>query len=195
MPVANVQDLLEACRTRFLLDAGQLEAIAGIVPKFSDPNALARELVRRGWLTPWQVNQIFQARAADLLLGPYLLLDKLGEGGMGTVYKARNVKIGRLVAVKVIRKDRLDSEMAIRRFHREIQAAGQLWHPNIVRAFDADEVNGTHFFVMEYVEGRDLARLVKERGLLPVAEACDYIRQTALGLQHAFERGLVHRDI
>jgi WD40 repeat protein/serine/threonine protein kinase len=195
MAVASVQDLLEACRINHILDSAQLDAVAGVTPRPSDPNALARELVRREFLTVWQVNQIIKGRARDLLLGSYVLLEKLGEGGMGAVFKARNWKLGHIVALKVIRKERLDNEAMIRRFRREIQAAGQLWHPNIVRAFDADEVNGTHFFVMEYVEGRDLARVVKERGPLPVTEACEYIRQAALGLQHAFERGLVHRDI
>ena len=83
----------------------------------------------------------------------------------------------------------------MRRFHREIRAAAQLDHPNIVRAFDADEVGGTHLLVMEYVQGTDLAKLVKKDGPLPVDKACDYCRQAALGLQHAYERGLVHRDI
>jgi serine/threonine-protein kinase len=177
------------------LDAAQLEAVAAVARQTADLRALGRELARGDVLTRWQINRIFQGKAPDLLLGSYVLLEELGEGGMGTVYKARNWKLGRIVAVKVIRKERLDSEAAIRRFRREIQAAGQLWHPNIVRALDADEVNGMHFFVMEYVEGRDLSRLVKERGPLPVPQACDYIRQAALGLQHAFERGLIHRDI
>jgi tRNA A-37 threonylcarbamoyl transferase component Bud32 len=114
---------------------------------------------------------------------------------MGQVFKARNWKLGRVAALKVIRKERLANEDAVRRFRREIRAAGQLAHPNIVLAYDADEVNGTHFFVMEYVAGRDLARVVKEQGPLPLATACDCVRQAALGLQHAHERGLVHRDI
>src|SRR5262249_41259385 len=83
---------------------------------------------------------------------------------------------------------------AIRRFRREIQAAAQLSHPNIVRAFDANQAGAIHFFAMEYVEGIDLLRLVQQRGQLAVAEACDYVRQAALGLQHALECGLVHRD-
>jgi serine/threonine-protein kinase len=99
------------------------------------------------------------------------------------------------VALKLIRKERLANADAIRRFHREIRAAAQLSHPNIVAAHDADEVNGTHFFVMEYVEGTDLARLVKKHGPLGIADACEYVRQAGLGLQHAFEKGLVHRDI
>src|SRR5262249_26281466 len=97
--------------------------------------------------------------------------------------------------LKLIRKERLANEDAVRRFRREIRAAAQLTHPNIVLAYDADEVNGTHFFVMEYVAGRDLARILEEQGSLPLAAACDYGRQAALGLQHAYERGIVHRDV
>jgi serine/threonine-protein kinase len=114
---------------------------------------------------------------------------------MGQVYKAMQKTLNRVVALKVIRKERLENPKAIRRFQREIRAAGQLSHPHIVRAFDADEINGVYFIAMEYIDGIDLARLVKDNGPLAVARACDYIRQAALGLQHAFERGMVHRDI
>src|SRR5262249_23007290 len=95
----------------------------------------------------------------------------------------------------LIRQERIDSESALKRFQREIRAAAQLDHPHIVRAYDADQVNGAHFFVMEYVEGTDLSKLVKKNGPLPIGDACDYSRQSTLGLQHASERGLVHRDI
>src|SRR5439155_732025 len=84
---------------------------------------------------------------------------------------------------------------ALPRFQREIRAAAQLAHPNIVHAFDADETNGTYYFVMEYIDGVDLARLVKQSGPLALEQACEYIRQAALGLQHAHEQGMVHRDI
>jgi WD40 repeat protein/serine/threonine protein kinase len=195
MSQASVADLLEALRGGKLLEPWQQELLPPLPQQFDNPQALGRELVRRGWLTPFQVNQLIQGRGGSLLLGSYVLLEKLGEGGMGAVYKARNWKLGRIVALKVIRKERLNNETIIRRFRREIEAAAQLSHPNIAHAYDADEVAGTHFFVMEYVEGRDLAKVVKERGPLPIAEACEYTRQAALGLQHAHERGLVHRDI
>jgi serine/threonine protein kinase len=128
-------------------------------------------------------------------LGQYELLDKLGEGGMGQVFKARHRLMGRVVALKVVHAKCLDRPDALERFGREIRALAQLDHPNIVRAEYADEVDGTHFLVMEYVPGRDLAGLVRERGPMPVGQACDYVRQAALALQHAHERGLVHRDI
>jgi serine/threonine protein kinase len=103
--------------------------------------------------------------------------------------------MNRLVALKVINKEHLCSPTTIQRFYREIQAAATLQHPNIVLAFDAGEFGETHYFAMEYVEGIDLNRLVRERGPLPVSYACAFVAQAALGLQHASERGLVHRDI
>jgi formylglycine-generating enzyme required for sulfatase activity/tRNA A-37 threonylcarbamoyl transferase component Bud32 len=193
MSVATTADLLSALRRHRLLEPAQLAEL-GRAPA-ADARALARELVKRGWLTPYQVNELFQGRGEGLALGAYVLLEKLGEGGMGAVFKARHRKLGRVVALKRIRKERLGNELAVKRFRRECLAAAQFDHPNVVRAYDADEDGGTHFFVMEYVEGLDLARLVKDKGPLPVAEACDYVRQAALGLQHAHEKGLVHRDI
>lgn len=189
----SVQSLIEALRTYQLLEPEQIEQIAG--ERFTEPRTLAKELLRRGWLTAYQINSLFQGRGKDLVLGTYVLLERLGEGGMGLVFKARHVKLGRTVALKVIRKEKLAHPESIRRFRREIQLASKLSHPNVVLAFDADEVGSTHFYAMEYVEGTDLARRLAEPAPLPVAQACDYLRQAALGLQHAHERGLVHRDI
>jgi formylglycine-generating enzyme required for sulfatase activity/tRNA A-37 threonylcarbamoyl transferase component Bud32 len=195
MSIASVDHLVDTLRRLHLLDPSQLHELPGLQARFPAPQAVARELVRRGWLTPYQVNQLFRGHGHDLLLGSYVLLEKLGEGGMGAVFKARNWKLGQVVALKLIRKERLANVDAVRRFQREIRAAAQLNHANVVHAHDADEVAGTHFFAMEYVEGTDLARLVKQHGPLPVAQACEYVRQAALGLQHAYERGLVHRDV
>jgi hypothetical protein len=125
----------------------------------------------------------------------YRVLEVLGVGGMGAVYKAEHRMMERVVALKVIghvlswRKDMVD------RFHREVKAAAMLSHPNIVAALDAEQAGDTHFLVMEFIEGTDLARRVSRVGPLPVAEACDYARQAALGLEHAREHGMVHRDI
>src|SRR5262249_16949152 len=92
-------------------------------------------------------------------------------------------------------KERLEDSEAVRRFRREIRVAAQLNHPNIVHTHDADEVGGTHFLVMEFIAGTDLGKLVGQKGPLPVATACEYVRQSALGLAHAWERGVIHRDI
>lgn len=127
-------------------------------------------------------------------LGGFELLEELGEGGMGKVYKARQKTLGRIVAVKVLTHHRLTSAAAGARFRQEMLAAGQLDHPHVVRALHA-EVEDVPYLAMEYVEGVNLARLLKDHGPLPVAAACELIRQAALGLQHAHENGLVHRDI
>ncbi|MCI0682014.1 MAG: protein kinase [Gemmataceae bacterium] len=194
MPPATVADLLAALRTHRLLTPEQLDALAKEALPV-DVRALARALVQRGWLTPFHVNEVFLGRGAKLLLGSYVLLEMLGEGGMGAVYKARNWKLGQTVALKLVRKERLANPAAVKRFYREIRAAAKLEHPNIVRAFDAGEANGTHFFVMEFVSGQDLNKLVKTHGPLDVRTACEYVRQTALGLQHSHEQRMVHRDI
>jgi serine/threonine protein kinase len=125
----------------------------------------------------------------------YEILAVLGQGGMGVVYKARQLSLDRVVAVKVIRPESLAHDDAVRRFRREAQSAAKLSHPHIVTVYDAGQVGKQHYCVMEYVEGVDLQRLVDRGKPLAVATACAYVRQAALGLQHAHERSLVHRDI
>jgi WD40 repeat protein/serine/threonine protein kinase len=196
MAIDTSQTLAQLILDNHLLDTGPTRELNdNLRDQFPDPKALARELIQRGWLSAYQVKQIFQGRAGELVLGPYIIEDRLGEGAMGQVFRARHRMLKRRVALKLVRKERLANPEAVQRFYREVQAAAQLSHPNIVLAYDADHVRETYFFAMEYVDGVDLARLVKESGPLPIATACDYIRQAALGLQHAFERGMVHRDI
>jgi tRNA A-37 threonylcarbamoyl transferase component Bud32 len=125
----------------------------------------------------------------------YRILELLGAGGMGAVYKAEHQLMQRTVALKVINPSLVDRPIMVERFRREVRAAARLAHPNIVTAYDAEQAGGFHFLVMEFVEGTSLARLVAAKGPLPVAQACDYARQAALGLQHAHEKGMVHRDI
>jgi tRNA A-37 threonylcarbamoyl transferase component Bud32 len=194
--VGSVDELLELLRRDRLLEPSRLAEAAGeLRARFADARGLARELVRRGWLTPFQVNQLFQARGRRLVLGDYLLLERLGAGGMGEVFKARHQDLGRVVALKVLRKECLPDPEAVRRFRREVRAAARVDHPNVVRAYGAGRDGEAHFFVMEYVAGIDLARLVARGGRLPVETACEFARQAALGLQHAHEKGLVHRDV
>lgn len=128
-------------------------------------------------------------------LGPYRLLAKLGEGGMGAVYKAQHTKLDKSVAIKVLPDHLTRHAASVSRFEREMKAVGKINHPNIVQAFDAGQFGGTHYLAMEYVEGVDLLQLVKDRGLLPVEQACDMIRQASLALAAAHGVGLVHRDI
>ncbi|MGE3809794.1 MAG: serine/threonine-protein kinase, partial [Gemmataceae bacterium] len=197
MTIATTAALWKTLDALELLDARKIGSARQQLQQqaISDPRTLARLLVRQGWLTTYQVNQLFQPHSQSLVLGSYVLLEPLGEGGMGQVFKARQRPFERIVALKIVRKDRLVKRDAIKRFLREIQLAAQLAHPNIVTAFDADKVDETYFYVMEYVNGSNLGRRVRQHGPLPVLHACEYMRQAALGLQHAHERHIVHRDI
>ncbi len=161
----------------------------------ADATALAKLLVRTGKLTEYQAKQLMQGNTKSLVFGNYVVFDKIGEGGMGVVLKARHQRMNRIVAVKVLPEKSLKSSDAVERFYREVEAAGRLSHPNVVTAYDAGEHEGTHYFVMEYVEGQDLAQLGHQRGPLPVAEAVDYVVQAAKGLEYAHSQGIVHRDI
>ncbi|MEX2175361.1 MAG: protein kinase [Pirellulaceae bacterium] len=125
----------------------------------------------------------------------YRLLQKLGEGGMGTVYLAMHTRLEKMVALKIMKADSTANPQAISRFEREMRAIGRLDHPHIVRALDAGEERGVYFLVMEYVAGIDLDELVRSLGPLSVPEASELIRQAALGLAHAHEHNLVHRDV
>jgi serine/threonine protein kinase len=125
----------------------------------------------------------------------YRVLEKLGQGGMGTVFRAVHSRLGRTVALKILRERQHRSPGLVARFHREMKAVGMLDHPNIVRATDAGEWQGTDYLVMELIEGMDVGTLLRHLGQAPMAEACEIARQAALGLAHAHEHGMVHRDV
>ena len=165
-----------------LLTAAQLRDLFGwMAHKKPDLQTMAREISRRGWLTAFQIKEVAKGRAAGLrITDRYNLIDILGEGGMGRVYKAHDTHMGRDVALKVIRKEKLTHPAAIGRFEQEVQALGAMTkHPNVVDVFAAEKVGGNHFCVMEYIEGADLTKFVRDRGPMPVTEACDVIRQAA----------------
>jgi eukaryotic-like serine/threonine-protein kinase len=196
MPAEETATFLAELANYQLLTPEQLDACRDLCGSpGADARHLAAELIRRGWLTPFQANQLARGRGQSLVLGPYVLLERLGQGGMGEVFKARHPLMDRLVALKLLRGDPRGRPQALDRFRREIQAAARLIDPHVVLAHDAGQVGDACFLVMEYIEGTDLARLLKARGRLPPAEAAGYIYQAALGLQHAHERGLVHRDL
>jgi serine/threonine protein kinase len=125
----------------------------------------------------------------------FRVVRELGQGGMGIIYLAQHRVMDKPVALKVISPSVLDNATAVARFLGEVRAAGKLDHPNIARAYDADRAGSLHFLVMEYIDGMSLAQLLEQKGPLPVANACHYVRQAALGLHHAFEQGMVHRDL
>ena len=151
-------------------------------------------LVAEGKLTPFQAEEVGQGRANQLILGNYLVLSRLGEGGMGIVFKALHRRMQRLVAVKVIRKEVATRDF-ISRFRREIQLSARLNHPNVVIAYDADQCSMGDFLVMEYVEGTDLGEAMRRSGPLGIPEAVSAVRQAALALGYAHQQGIVHRDI
>ncbi len=156
------------------------------------PEAVAKQLVRSGHLTQFQAQLALSGKASSLVIGSYMVLEKIGQGGMGQVYKVRHKTMKREVALKVIP---VKDETSRRRFQREVEAAAQLNHPNIVTAYDAGEFKGTHYLVMEYITGTDLSSLVKTEGPFSLKSAVGYILQVAQGLSFAHSQGIVHRDI
>lgn len=154
---------------------------------------LADKLVQMGRLNSYQAAQLLAGRT-KLNLGPYRILDSIGQGGMGQVFKAEHVMMGRIVAVKVLPRDKSTPD-AVASFSREIRAQAQLDHENLVRAFDAGHDGNVYFLATEYIPGTDLRRYVRSRGHLSMNEAATIISQAALGLQYAHQRGLVHRDV
>lgn len=158
-------------------------------------DALAEQLVQAGHLTRFQVAMIQQGKGRSLTLGHYEIRGVIGAGGMGHVYLARHRHLKRLVALKVLPPHVTRDPRAVARFQREAQAASQLTHPNIVSAFDASHDKRVYYFAMEYVDGRDLASLLKTQGPFSIPQAVSCIVQTARGLHYAHSCGVIHRDI
>ncbi|MCE9603383.1 MAG: SUMF1/EgtB/PvdO family nonheme iron enzyme [Planctomycetia bacterium] len=160
-----------------------------------DGEAFAKRLIALKKLTEFQAGEIFAGRDTPLVLGDYVLLSKIGAGGMGQVFQGQHRHMERLVAIKLLPAALTKDENAIKRFQREVKAAAKLAHPNIVQSHDASVQRGSWYLVMEYVDGRDLSAIVKEHGPLPINQAVDCILQAARGLAYAHGEGVVHRDI
>jgi serine/threonine-protein kinase len=186
--------LIDALRFDALLEELQRSGI-----NLSDSATIAQALVNRQVLTSWQCEKLLQGRHKGFILGRYRLLSLLGTGEMSAVYLAEHIMMERRCAIKVLPANKVQDTSYLGRFHREARAVASLNHPNIVKAFDVDkQIEGgaeIHFLVMEYVSGKNLGKMVLEKGHLEYIAAADYIRQGADGLQHAHEAGLVHRDI
>jgi serine/threonine protein kinase/DNA-binding response OmpR family regulator len=185
---------------RILSDSGlfapdELAALAQATSALPDAEALSHHLESTGRVTPFQTRALRARKFAELLIGNYEVLDRLGAGGMGTVFRARHRRMKRVVALKVMSRELCRDQKSVQRFQREVEAIARLSHPNIVLAYDADEAEIGHFLVMEYVNGQDLASLVQRLGPLTVGAAVNCIRQAARGLEYAHGRGIVHRDI
>jgi formylglycine-generating enzyme required for sulfatase activity len=186
--------LVRQVRDSGLVPVEHLQAVVAAKADLSDVD-LARQLVAQELLTKFQVQEISAGRGRALTLGNYVLLDGLGAGAMGQVFKAEHRRMKRVVALKTLSPKVMKDAAAIARFQREVEAAAKLSHPNIVAAHDADEAGGVHFLVMEFVDGADLSSQLKKQGPLPVAKACDYTAQAAEGLAFAHSKGVIHRDI
>jgi eukaryotic-like serine/threonine-protein kinase len=195
MSISSSGVLLDTLRQQDLLTPDQLAQLRLSSGPCGDARAFAKTLIQRGWLSVYQVNQILLGNTAELVVGPYYVLDKLGQGGLSQVYKAKHRETADLVAIKMIKAEVFADAEVRQQFLQEVEAMARLDHDNIVQFCDADKWKDTYYFAMEYVEGTDLGKVIRLSGALPVFEACDFIRQTALGLQHAYERNLIHRDI
>jgi len=177
-----------------LLAEDQIQALEYRLQE-KDTILLARTLVAEGLLTAYQAEQILLGRSKGFWLGPYRILDRLGQGAMGTVFKAVHTGMGRLVALKVLKLSAVRDKEQLLQFEREIRVLAQMQHPNIVLAYDANRGRGVHFLAMEYVPGKSLQELVQERGPLPIGLAVELLRQAASALDYAHGLGLVHRDL
>src|SRR2546430_400437 len=201
MPAPSTSDeFLDLIRKSGVLEEKRLDAYlekasaAGPLP--AEPTKLAGVLVRDAVLTHFQAEQFLQGKWRRFTIGKYKVLERIGSGGMGSVYLCEHTLMRRRVAVKVLPTAKAEDNSSLERFYREARAVAALDHPNIVRAYDIDQDDRLHFLVMEHVDGSSLQEIVKRAGALDALRAAHYIRQAALGLQHAHETaGLVHRDI
>ena len=156
---------------------------------------LARQAINAGLVTTWQVQQLLTGHVTGFKIDRYILLELLGQGGMGRVYLAKDTRLGRRVALKVLSKDRMNNPRAIARFQREAKVGAQLQHENLVRIYDEGEASGICYLVMEFIDGKNVGKLIAEQGAIPWPAAVGLARQVALGLEHAQQKGLIHRDV
>ncbi len=194
----TLQQFIERLTASGLMTAAEFSAFHDGLPpdqRTGDVKALVAALFRAGKITKYQAQAVYDGKTKGLVFGEYVVLDKLGEGGMGIVLKAQHRRMKRVVAIKVLSAAGMKSPGAVERFHREVEAAAKLEHPNIVTAYDAGEHQGMHYLAMQFVDGKDLAAIVKDRGPMAVHAAIECTLQAARGLGYAHGKGIVHRDI
>ncbi len=192
---ATSADLVDLLRKSGIVPQDKLASLSDLaIP--DEPQKAAAAIVAQGFATRFQAQQLLAGRHKGFRIGAYLILDMLGRGGMGAVYLAEHLELHRKVAIKVLVPGRdEDQKLALERFLREARAAAALDHPNIVRIFDVARHNEVPYLVMEHVEGETLQQVLDRDGAVPYPTATEYIAQAAAGLQHAFEKGFIHRDI
>ena len=194
------KDFLTILQRSKLVEPAQLSQVInhchteldGILPPAQQ---LADLLIEQGLLTDWQCKKLLNRKYKGFFLGNYKLVSRLGRGGMSAVFLAEHVVMQRQVAIKLLPRHRVNDSSYLARFRLEAKAAATLDHPNVVRAYDVDHEGDQHYLVMEHVPGKDLQRMVSEKGALDYELAANYVAQTADGLQHAHDLGLIHRDI
>ncbi|QDV33771.1 serine/threonine protein kinase [Tautonia plasticadhaerens] len=169
------------------------KVLAGDYP--IDSTEMARKLVKDRVLTEYQARRLLSNRPGGLIIGRYIILEKLGAGSMGRVYKAQHRMMNRISALKIIAPEISNNQRVVARFQREMRLVGKLNHPNIIQAFDADKDRGILYIAMEYVDGDSLGQRLRSKGVIPPETLAEYASQAALGLQHAHERGIIHRDV
>lgn len=166
-----------------------------IAPADRTDSSTLEDLIHKGLITPFQAAKINEGKLADLIIGNYVLLDKLGAGGMGSVFKAKHRRMRRIAAIKILAPELLNSVEGLQRFQREIEVVARMCHPNVVQAYDAGECSAGQFLIMEFVDGTDLHHLVSKKGPLSWTEAVNHFREAAKGLAYIHKQGLTHRDI
>jgi serine/threonine protein kinase len=196
---ATADEFVDLIRKSGVVDESKLSAYLKQLQSNSDlpreMNKFAGLFVRDGLLTFFQAEQFLLGKWKRFTIGKYKVLERLGSGGMGQVFLCEHKLMRRKVAVKVLPTSKAEDPSSLERFYREARAVAALDHPNIVRAYDIDQDDNLHFLVMEYVDGASLQEVIKKHGPMDVTRACHYMYWSAIGLQHAHEAGLIHRDI
>jgi serine/threonine-protein kinase len=190
--------LLEAIRESGIMSEKRLNQLQEAAQESGAPDdseGLAKLLIEKKFITEFQSRCLLRGKSKELVVGRYVILDYMGKGAMGRVYRAWHRLLGRTVALKLLDPHYLTGSTALARFRREMQLVGRLDHPNIVRALDADRVGPMHYIAMELLRGQTLADRLRGRGALPPGEVAQHAIQTAAGLGHAHSQGVVHRDI
>jgi serine/threonine protein kinase len=195
MSIGSGTPLIDALKHIPLLDSESLAELPTLAGQFPDPESLAKELMRRGWLTPYQTYLLLQGKGRELVRGAYVILEKLGDAVPPRTFKARHQPTKRTVALKLVPRELLLDPEVSARFYREVQVASQVANVHVAQPLEVFPEGNEHLVAMEYVEGKDFGKLLRGGEPLLAVQACDYVRQIALGLQHIHERGLIHRAL
>ena len=194
----SIEDLVGNLADSGLLSQDEMATVHDSIaaePHVKTGDDLARELVKQKYLTKLQAAAVLKGKTSNLVFGDYIVLEKIGSGGMGQVFKAQHKPTGKNVALKVLSADAVKNKRLIERFKKEAKAVARLKHPNVVRAYEAGKFNRIRYLVMELVEGENMLARVKRKGPLPVDECVACVLQAARGLGYAHEKGVTHRDI